>query len=247
MGRSGTRTLATAARVLAQLRHDPRTILLMIAVPCVLETLLRLIYEHRLSAFDRAGAPLLAIFPLTTVFLVTSVALLRERVSGTLERLLTTPLGRVELLGGYGLAFGLLAIVQAAVASALTLGPLGLSVAGPWPMVVLLAVSVALLGMGLGLLASAFARSEFQVVQFLPAMILPQLLLCGLLVARQRMPTALHAISDLMPMSYAVDGMHHLTLQSGAGGPLWGDVAIVLAFALGALGIGAATLRRRTP
>ncbi len=247
MGPSGARTISTARRVLAQLRHDPRTIVLMIAVPCLLETLLRLIYAHRLPAFDRAGAPLLAIFPLTTVFLVTSVALLRERVSGTLERLLTTPLGRVELLGGYGLAFGLLATVQASIASALTLGPLGLSVAGPWPMVVLLAVSVAILGMGLGLLASAFARSEFQVVQFMPAMILPQLLLCGLLVPRQRMPGALHALSDILPMSYAVDGMHHLTLQAGAGGALWGDVVIILAFAFGALVLGAATLRRRTP
>jgi ABC-2 type transport system permease protein len=247
MSTPGARTLATARRILGQLRHDPRTILLMIAVPCVLETLLRLIYANRLISFDRAGAPLLAIFPLTTVFLVTSVALLRERVSGTLERLLTTPLGRVELLGGYGLAFGLLAAAQALIASALTLGPLELKVAGPWPMVVLLAVSVALLGMGLGLLASGFARSEFQVVQFLPAMILPQLLLCGLLVPRQRMPGALHAISDLMPMSYAVDGMHHLTLQAGAGGALWGDVAIVLAFGAGALVLGAATLRRRTP
>lgn len=247
MGGPGSRTLSTGRRVLAQLRHDPRTILLMLAVPCLLETLLRLVYDHHRLAFDHAGGPLLAIFPLTTVFLVTSVALLRERVSGTLERLLTTPLGRLELLLGYALGFGLLAVLQALLASALTLGPLGLHVAGPASMVVLLAVSVALLGMGLGLLASAFARSEFQVVQFMPAIILPQLLLCGLLVPRQRMPAGLHAISDVMPMSYAVDGMHHLTLQAGAGGAVWGDIAIVLGFAFGALGLGAATLRRRTP
>ena len=247
MGAAGSRTLATGHRVLAQLRHDPRTIALLIAVPCLLETLLRLIYDHHRLAFDHAGAPLLAIFPLTTVFLVTSVALLRERVSGTLERLLTTPLGRFELLLGYAIAFGLLAVVQALVASAVTLGLLGLNVAGPPAMVVLLAVSVALLGMGLGLLASAFARSEFQVVQFMPAIILPQLLLCGLLVPRQRMPAGLQGISDVLPLSYAVDGMHHLTLQPGAGAALWGDVAIVLAFAFGALALGAATLRRQTP
>lgn len=244
---AANRTLATAERVLAQLRHDPRTIALMIVVPCVLETLLRLIYAHHRSAFDHAGAPLLAIFPLTTVFLVTSIALLRERTSGTLERLLTTPLGRLELLVGYALAFGLLAVAQALVASALTLGPLGLHVRGSDALVVALAVAVALLGMGLGLLASAFARSEFQVVQFLPATILPQLLLCGLLVARDRMPGALHAVSDVLPMSYAVDGMHHLTLQRGASGALVGDILIVLAFGAGALALGAATLRRRTP
>jgi ABC-2 type transport system permease protein len=240
------RTLATAQRVLLQLRHDPRTIALMLLVPCVLETLLRLIYAHHRAAFDQAGAPLLAFFPLTTVFLVTSIALLRERTSGTLERLLTTPLERLELLTGYALSFGLLATAQAGLVSALTLGPLGLRVQGSVALVVLLAVCVALLGTGLGLLASAFARSEFQVVQFFPLIILPQLLMCGLLVARQRMPSVLHAVSDALPLSYAVDGMHHLTRQSGASGAVAGDIGIVLVFAIGALILGAATLRRRT-
>ena len=243
---STARTLATARRVLLQLRHDPRTIALMLLVPCVLETLLRLIYSHHRAAFDQAGAPLLAFFPLTTVFLVTSIALLRERVTGTLERLLTSPLGRLELLGGYALSFGLLAAAQAIVVCALTLGPLGLRVQGPVPLLVVLAVCVALLGTGLGLLASAFARTEFQVVQFFPLVILPQLLLCGLLVARDRMPSVLHAISDALPLSYAVDGMHHLSLQAGTGGAVSADIAIVLGFAAGALLLGAATLRRQT-
>ncbi|HTT27388.1 MAG TPA: ABC transporter permease [Solirubrobacteraceae bacterium] len=243
---SAARTLATARRVLLQLRHDPRTIALMLLVPCLLETLLRLIYAHHRATFDQAGAPLLAFFPLTTVFLVTSIALLRERVTGTLERLLTSPLGRLELLAGYALSFGLFATAQATIVCALTLGPLGLRVQGPVPLLVVLAVCVALLGTGLGLLASAFARSEFQVVQFFPLIILPQLLLCGLIIERNRMPSALHAISDALPLSYAVDGMHHLSRQAGAGGPVTADIAIVLAFAAGALVLGAATLRRQT-
>ena len=130
--------------------------------------------------------------------------------------------------------------------SALTLGPLGLRVRGPILLVVVLAVCVALLGTGLGLLASAFARSEFQVVQFFPVVILPQLLLCGLLVARARMPSVLHVISDVLPLSYAVDGMRHLSNQAGAGAALWADIAIVLAFAAGALMLGAVTLERRS-
>jgi ABC-2 type transport system permease protein len=243
---TAARTLATARRVLLQLRHDPRTIALMLLVPCVLETLLRLVYAHHRAVFDQAGAPLLAFFPLTTVFLVTSIALLRERVTGTLERLLASPLGRLELLGGYALSFGLVATAQAIVVCALTLGPLGLRVQGPVALLVVLAVCVALLGTGLGLLASAFARTEFQVVQFFPLIILPQLLLCGLLVARDRMPSVLHAISDVLPLSYAVDGMHHLSRQAGAGGAVSADMAIVLAFAAGALVLGAATLRRQT-
>ncbi|MGZ4184398.1 MAG: ABC transporter permease [Solirubrobacteraceae bacterium] len=241
-----SRTLATARRVLGELRHDPRTIVLLILVPCVLETLLRLIYAHHRAAFDQAGTPLLAIFPLTTVFLVTSIALLRERLTGTLERLMTTPLGRLDLLVGYALSFGLLATAQAVIVSAVTLGPLGLHVRGSAAVVVVLAVCVALLGLGMGLFASAFARSEFQVVQFLPLTIFPQLLLCGLLVARNQMPSWLHAVSDALPMSYAVDGMHHVARDTNASVALWGDIAIVLAFAAGALMLGALTLRRQT-
>ena len=240
------RTSATARRVLLQLRHDPRTIALLLLVPCGLETLLRLIYSHQRRVFDAAGAPLLAFFPLTTVFLVTSVAVLRERVSGTLERLLTTPLERLELLSGYALSFGCMASLQAMLASALTLGPLGLTVRGPAALVVIMAVCVALLGTGLGLLASAFARSEFQVVQLFPVIILPQLLLCGLVVTRAHLPAALHAASDLLPLSYAVDGMHHLVAGGAVTGAVLGDIAIVLGFAVGALLLGAITLRRRT-
>jgi ABC-2 type transport system permease protein len=243
---NATRSLTTARRVLTQLRHDPRTVAMLLLVPCMLETLLWLMFKHRPDTFDAIGASLLALFPLTTVFLVTSVALLRERTTGTLERLMTTPLGRFELIAGYALSFGLCASAQAGLASALTLGPLGLTVRGPAALVVLMAGCVALLGMGLGLSASAFARTEFQVVQFFPVVIIPQLLLCGLLIPRRELPAGLHAISDVMPMSYAVDGMHHLTLEATVSHWFWIDVAIVLAFAVGALMVGAVTLRRRT-
>lgn len=240
-------TLATARRVLRQLRHDPRTIALMLGVPCVLMTVLRFVYADRREVFDLAGAPLLVIFPLFTMFLVTSIALLRERTTGTLERLLTTPLPKLALLGGYALAFAALAAIQALLVTAVALGPLGLRVSGPEAAVVVLCVTVALLGLGLGLLASAFARTEFQVVQFMPAMIVPQLLLCGLLVPRQRMSSGLHAISDVLPMSYAVDATHHLSRESGTSGWFWTDLAIVAACAIAAVALGAATLRRRTP
>jgi ABC-2 type transport system permease protein len=237
---------ATAVRVLRQLRHDPRTVVLLLGVPAALMTIFRLVYEHERAAFEQAGPALMVLFPLITMFLVSSVALLRERTTGTLERLMTTPLGRLSLLGGYGIALTLVAVVQAGVVTALSLGPLGLDIAGDVALVVVLAAAVALLGMGLGLLASAFARTEFQVVQFFPATILPQLLLCGLLVPRARMGTVLHAVSDVLPMSYAVDGIHHLSRQPGASGAALGDLAIVLAYAGGAMALGALTLRRRT-
>jgi ABC-2 type transport system permease protein len=238
--------VATTARVLRQLRHDPRTVALLLGVPALLMTIFRFVYDHEHAAFERAGPSLMVLFPLVTMFLVSSVALLRERTTGTLERLMTTPLGRFALLGGYGLAFTLLAVLQAGVVTALSLGALGLHVLGSTALVVALAAAVALLGLGLGLLASAFARTEFQVVQFFPATILPQLLLCGLLVPRAQMGGVLHAASDVLPMSYAIDGIRHVAGERGASAAALGDLAIVLAFALGAILLGAVTLRRRT-
>ncbi len=97
---------ATAGRVLRQLTHDPRTIALLVIVPVLLITLLRYVFDGAPGTFDATGASLLGIFPLITMFLVTSIATLRERTTGTLERLLALPLGKGGLIGGYALAFG---------------------------------------------------------------------------------------------------------------------------------------------
>jgi ABC-2 type transport system permease protein len=239
-------TIATAARVLRQVRHDPRTIALLVVVPCVLLGLLAWIYD-KTPIFDQLGAPLLGIFPFIVMFLVTSVATLRERQSGTLERLLAMPLGKGDLIGGYALAFGVLAAAQALVASAFAVYVLGLEVAGSAWLLVVVAVVDAVLGTALGLFVSAFARSEFQAVQFLPAFILPQFLLCGLLTPRENLPDVLNAVSDVLPLSYAVDAMRSVTMYADATGDVLADVLVVLGFAVAALALGAGTLRRRTP
>lgn len=241
------RTLATARRVLTQLRHDPRTIALLVVVPCVLMTLLKYMFDGEQAVFDRTGAPLLGIFPLIVMFLITSVATLRERTSGTLERLLTMPLAKLDLLLGYALAFGLLALVQAAIVFGLTLGPLGLSVAGPTWLLFLVALANGLLGTALGLFVSAFAATEFQAVQFLPAFILPQFLLCGLFVSRASMAPVLRWVSDALPLSYAVEAMNRLTTETGVNVLTVRDLLILAGCAVLALALGAATLRRRTP
>ncbi|MEU6818974.1 ABC transporter permease [Streptomyces sp. NPDC046860] len=243
---SPARTNATAARVLRQLRHDPRTIALMVLVPCLMLVLLRYVFDASPRTFDNIGASLLGIFPLITMFLVTSIATLRERTSGTLERLLAMPLGKADLIAGYALAFGTVAVVQSALATGLAVWLLGLDVTGsPW-LLLLVALLDALLGTALGLFVSAFAASEFQAVQFMPAVIFPQLLLCGLFTPRADMHPALEAVSDVLPMSYAVDGMnevlHHTELTSA----FVRDVLIVAGCALLVLALGAATLRRRT-
>jgi ABC-2 type transport system permease protein len=236
--------MSTARRVLLQLRRDHRTIGLLLVVPVLLLTLLRFVFDKNQLVFQHVGGPLLALFPFTTMFLVTSVAMLRERTSGTLERLLTTPLRKAELLGGYALAFGLVAVVQTSLASAVALGPLGLDLKESPALVVLLAVLDALLGMALGLFLSAFAQTEFQAVQFLPAFVLPQLLLCGLFAPRSQMAWPLRWLSDVFPLTYAVDGMALLTAGTTKG--LATDLLVVAGASLLALGMGSLTLRRRS-
>lgn len=238
-------TIATAARVLRQLSHDKRTIGLLFVVPSVLLGLLAWIYSDSPLIFDMIGAPLLGIFPFIVMFLITSVTTLRERSSGTLERLLAMPIGKLDILLGYALAFGLIAILQATLVSFLSVHAYGLDVAGPEWFLVVVALVDALLGTTLGLLLSAFARTEFQAVQFMPAFVLPQFLLCGLLVPVDKLPDALHAISNCLPLTYAVKAMQAVTSETTISGGTYRDVLVVAAFALAAVLLGAATLRRR--
>jgi len=240
------RTLATSARVLKQLGHDHRTLALLFVVPVVLLGLLAWILTDMPGVFDMIGAALLGIFPFVVMFLTTSIATLRERSSGTLERLLAMPMGKLDIILGYALSFGLLVVVQAVIASTVAVRLYGLDIAGPEWMLVLLAVANALLGTTLGLFASAFARTEFQALQFMPAFIFPQFLLCGLLVPVDRLPSVLEAVANILPLTYAVDAMQLISRQPTISTEIWTDLAIVLAFAVAAVVLGAATLRRKT-
>ncbi len=244
---SGRRLFATAGRVLRQLRHDPRTVALMLVVPCMLLALLWWVLIDSPQDFDKYGPALLAIFPLIVMFLVTSIATLRERSSGTLERLLTLPVGKADFLGGYAVAFGIAATAQALLAAGLSLGLLGMDVRGPSWAVLLVAVLVALMGTSLGLFVSAFAQTEFQAVQFMPAVILPQLLLCGIIGPTDQLPTVLGWLSALLPLTYAVNAMQQVAAYPTLSSTFTVDVVVLVGFTIGFLLLGSATLRRRTP
>jgi ABC-2 type transport system permease protein len=238
-------TLATAIRVLAQLRHDRRTLALVLVVPPALLTLLRYVFDASPGTFARIGPPLVGLFPLIVMFLITSIAMLRERTTGTLERLMSMPLAKLDLLLGYGLAFALLAAVQAAVTSTVGFWLLDLHTSGSVLAVAALAIANAVLGMALGLFLSAFASTEFQAVQFMPAVLFPQVLLSGLLAPREHMPHVLRIASDALPVTYAYDALSRVT-SGQSGGRLWLDLGVTLGAILLALMLGAATLRRRT-
>ncbi|MGN2640116.1 ABC transporter permease [Nocardia takedensis] len=244
--------LATTGRILRQLRNDRRTVAMILVVPALLMALLYFIYQDtphppgQPSLFDRVGISMLGILPFIVMFLITAIAMQRERTSGTLERLLTTPLTKGDLLAGYGTAFSLAAAAQAIVACLVAFGPLDLQAAGDPLWVVVIAVVDAICGVALGLLASAFARTEFQAVQFMPLVVAPQIFLCGLLVPRDQLPGWLQPVSDVLPLSYAVDALQEVSRNPEVTGQMWRDIGVVAAFAVVALALGAATLRRRT-
>src|SRR6476469_4657507 len=219
---------ATALRVLTQLSRDPRTLALLLVVPCVLITLLKYVFVDRPFVFDRIGGPLLGLFSFTVMFLVASITLHRESTTGTLERLMTLPLAKLDLLLGYGAAFALVAALQATAVSMVALGLLGLDVQGSAVAVGLLAVGNAVLGMSLGLFLSAFARTEFQAMQFMPALVFPQLLLCGLFVPRGDMARPLEVASDCLPLTYAYDALDRVTRRGGLGHVGALDVGVIV-------------------
>jgi ABC-2 type transport system permease protein len=237
-------TSATTLRVLQQIRHDPRTIALLMLVPSLLLWLLSLMLGDQ--QFDLLGAPMVGMFPFISMFLVTSIAMLRERTSGTLERLMTMPLAKLDLLAGYGIAFALLAVVQALITSAVAFLLLGFDSAGDPALIIGLAILDAVLGSSLGLLASAFAATEFQAVQFMPAFILPQILLCGLLIPREQMADGLQAIADILPLSFAYDALHAVSIEGADLAGVATEVIVLAVMVGAAIALAALTLRRRT-
>lgn len=237
-------TIATARRVLSQLRHDPRSIVMLVLLPALLLLLFRYVFDGQPQVFARVGPQMLALFPFILMFLITSVTMVRERISGTLERLLTTPLRRGELIGGYAAAFSLVALVQSAVSLVVAQGPLDLGLERPWEGLVF-AILGSVVGTALGLLASAFARTEFQAVQFMPLVIIPQILVCGLLVPVDQMPEVLRWLSVVMPLTYSTDAFTSLAAGEATSERVT-DLLVLIGFAVGSVALASLTLRRRT-
>lgn len=238
------RTFSTAARILRQLRHDHRTIGLVFFMPTVLIVLLFFVFEGSRNLFGSIAPLLLGIIPFTLMFIVASVAVLRERTSGTLERLLTSPASKLDILFGYAIAFSSLALVQASVATLVTIYALDVTIANSSLILLLIATLSGLLGMAFGLLFSAFAKNEFQAVQFMPAFVLPQFLTCGLFTPREKMAEFLQIFSDFMPITYVVKALQEVKSSAFWTTDLTINVLVILGFIMGALVLGAVSLKK---
>jgi ABC-2 type transport system permease protein len=221
-----------------------------VAVPTIpqLEVSVRSLYGgDDLDQLDLFGGPFIGLLVFFLVYVVTSVSFLRERALGTLERLMASPLRRAEIIVGYGLGFTLVALVQAALVLGFALWVLELYNAGSILLLFGIVVLLALGAVNLGIFFSTFARNEFQAVQFIPLVIVPQILLSGLLVPVESEPEWLQVISNVLPLTYAVEALREVMLRGAdlTSATVQLDAAVLVAFAALAVVASVATLRRQ--
>ena len=238
------RTLAIAVRIVSQIARDHRSVALIIVAPIIVMSLVGFSFADQRDILNRIAPGLIGVFALFFVFLLTGVSFLRERSQGTLERLLTTPVGRADILAGYLLGFLLFAGIQSLVILLYTIFALRIEYEGSlWQIFVLLFV-VTIVAVNLGIFISTFARNEFQVVQFIPIILLPQIFLSGAVLPSEQLPGYFQAIGHVLPLTYAVDGLKALMLEGETLGGIAQELAVLGGFAIGILVLAAITVRR---
>lgn len=237
---------ATFIRILRQLKHDKRTVVLVLFIPSFIITILYFVLYNQRHDFDAFAPLIMVVMGFTALFIVASISTLRERRTGTLDRLMTMPISKIDLILGYAIAFGVLAVAQSFISIIVTFLILGVEIGGTVLQVILLTAISGLAGMSFGLLVSEYAKTEFQAVQFMPAFVFPQMLICGLLIPIEQMPGVLQWMSNIMPLTYIVEGIKDIVINGGWSGLLLTDLLVVFGFSVVALFIGAFTLRRQS-
>ncbi len=199
------------------------------------------------DTLDYFGAAFIGLVVFFLVFVITAVAFLRERGQGTLERLMASPLRRAEIVLGYMLGFTVLALVQSVEVLAFSLLVLHVHNVGNVALIFLLEALMAIAAVNLGIFLSMFARTEFQAVQFIPLVIVPQMLLAGIIFPISTEPGPLQALSHILPLTYAVEGLRNIMIKGAdlSWSSLQLDVGVVLGFCIVVIIAGATTLRRR--
>ena len=241
---SPDRTLAIAQRITSQMLRDHRSLALIFVAPLVVMSLVGLSFFEQREVLDRVAPALMAVFALFFTFILTGVSFLRERAQGTLERLLTTPVGRGDILVGYLLGFLIFAAAQSLVILLFTILVLQVDYQGSlWRIFVLLIV-LTVVAVNLGIFISTFARNEFQVVQFILLVLAPQIFLSGVILPVEQMPSYLKAIAQVLPLTYAVEGLRGIMLGGQDLGDVVGELAVLAGFAVVLLALAAATVRR---
>ena len=200
-----------------------------------------------LDTLDYFGGAFIGFVVFFLVFVITCVAFLRERTQGTLERLMASPLRRGEVVIGYMLAFALLALLQSGEVLVFALAVLKVHNAGNVALIFGIEVILAVGAVNLGIFLSMFARTEFQAVQFIPLVVVPQVLLSGIILPVNTEPGWLQGISNVLPLTYAANGLRDVMVKGAdlSWSSVQLDCAVVLGFAVLVVVAAMTTLRRR--
>jgi ABC-2 type transport system permease protein len=244
---STNRVSAITLRIIRQFIRDRRTLGLIFLVPIVVMTIVALSFpeEAGQSMLSWVAPGMLAVMAMFFGFLLTGVSFLRERSQGTLERLMASPVSRWDLALGYLLGFLVFATIQAVIVLLFIIYALDIQYRGALWQIFVMQFIVTIGAVNLGIFVSTYARNEFQVVQFIPLLILPQVFLSGILWPVEQMPNYLQWVANFMPLTYAVGGLREIMLKGDTLGGIPKELGVLLAFTA-AMSVGAAfTLRRR--
>jgi ABC-2 type transport system permease protein len=240
-----TNTLTIAGRIINQLIRDRRTMALLLIVPLVVASLVGVSVPDT-KILDYTAPAIMAALILFFGFLLTGISFLRERSQGTLERLLASPASKLDIVGGYLVGFLLFALIQTLIIFFYMIYVLKIGYHGELWQILIFQILIGIGAVCLGIFFSVFARNEFQMMQFIPLIIVPQLFLCGLLWPVEEMPDYLQWIARFLPLTYGVDGIRALMLQGKNLLDIGKEIGILAAYAVVLLILTSVTLRRST-
>lgn len=238
-----SQAFTVAGRVIRQILRDRRTVGMIVFVPLVMMTLIGLSFPDE-TVLDFIAPALLAALALFFSFLLTGISFLRERSQGTMERLMASPLTRLDIVVGYLLGFFVFALLQTLIIFFFTIYALGVSFQGNLWEILLFQVFIIAGAVNLGIFISTFARNEFQMVQFIPLVIIPQLFLAGVIWPVEQMPDYLQWLSAALPLTYAVEGLRDIMLSGMNLGNVWLDITVLIGFTVITALLAALALKR---
>ena len=238
-----SQALTIATRVIHQLIRDRRTMVLIVVVPLVVMTLIGLSFPEG-TVLDYIAPALLATMALFFSFLLTGISFLRERSQGTMERLMASPVSRLDIVVGYLFGFFIFALLQTLIVVLFTIYVLDVQYYGDLWQIFIFQIVIITAAVNLGIFISTFARNEFQMVQFIPLIIFPQIFLCGVIWPVEQMPNYLQWLSAILPLTYAVDGLRDIMLLGQSLLDVWFELAVLVGFTAIISILAAITLRR---
>jgi ABC-2 type transport system permease protein len=240
-----TNTFAIALRVMLQVVRDRRTIALIFIAPLLIATIAGFSIADKIT-LDMASPGILATLILFFGFLITGISFLRERTQGTLERMLVSPISRMDIVAGYLLGLLVFALLQTLVMFFYMVYVIGIHYQGNLWQILIFQVLIGINAVSLGTFFSAFARNEFQMVQFIPIVIIPQVFTSGLFIPVNQLPVVLEWMSKFLPLTYGVEGIKALMLQGQSLLDIGKDIGILAAFAVTFLVLAALTLKQKS-